>query len=126
MGANDVGVSQVVAVRTTAVPWRISHLSGAAVLAIRRSGAAPPHKASVAAAINKPPRNDPVDVRTDPITAGPKNPPIFPIELISAMPAAAAVPCRNLVGMAQNGPTIEDTDNIATPMAATETESDPA
>ena len=40
-----------------------------------------------------------------PITSGPINPPPkFPRELITAMPAAAAVPRRNAGGMAQNGP----------------------
>src|SRR2546428_8287349 len=44
---------------------------------------------------------------------GPKKPPRLPIELMKAIPAAAAVPARRLVGMAQNGPTIENTPTRA-------------
>jgi hypothetical protein len=40
--------------------------------------------------------------RSVPITVGPTKPPRLPIELISAMPAAAAVPPRKIGGMAQN------------------------
>src|SRR5579875_1500309 len=37
---------------------------------------------------------------------GPKKPPRLPIELIQAMPAAAAGPVRNIVGLDQNGPLV--------------------
>ncbi len=40
-----------------------------------------------------------------PIKAGPTKPPRLPIELMSAMPAAAALPPRNCGGSAQNTPT---------------------
>src|SRR5437899_1641594 len=72
-----------------------------------------------------------------PTEYGPANPPRFPTELIRAMPPAAAVPLRNDVGSAQNGPNIHqmpkavrhaatsvhahecrNTEMIARPMAA--------
>ena len=40
-----------------------------------------------------------------PIKAGPTKPPRLPIELMSAMPAAAALPPRNCGGSAQKTPT---------------------
>ena len=40
--------------------------------------------------------------RSHPIIVGPKNPPRLPIALISAMPAAAAVPPSSIGGIAQN------------------------
>ena len=42
-----------------------------------------------------------VAVRTRPISSGPKKPPRLPIELIQAMPTAAAVPDRNAGGSDQ-------------------------
>ena len=40
---------------------------------------------------------------------GPKKPPRLPSELIQAMPAAAAVPVRNMDGIDQNGPILVQT-----------------
>src|SRR6478752_8955066 len=51
----------------------------------------------------RPPRKLPVASLIQPIIAGPAKPPRLPIELIVAMPAAAADPDRNVVGMAQSG-----------------------
>src|SRR3954469_11064275 len=53
--------------------------------------------------MESPPRKLPVRSLTQPITHGPAKPPRFPIELMVAMPVAAAVPDRNIVGMAQRG-----------------------
>jgi len=39
-----------------------------------------------------------------PTTKGPIKPPTIPTELISAIPAAAAVPVRKVDGNGQNGP----------------------
>src|SRR5579872_3672350 len=51
-----------------------------------------------------PPEKLPVQSLMTPTYQGPKKPPRLPIELIHAMEAAAAVPVRNIDGMAQNGP----------------------
>src|SRR5579862_2558672 len=72
------------------------------------------------ATASKPPRNVPVAFRMMPITQGPANPPRFPTELISAMPTAAAVPLRILVGIAQKGPIVENALRRATLIAATD------
>jgi hypothetical protein len=52
----------------------------------------------------RPPEKLPVTSFITPTYQGPKKPPRFPIELIQAMAAAAAVPVRNIGGIAQNGP----------------------
>ena len=44
---------------------------------------------------------------------GPTKPPMLPIELISAIPAAAPAPCTNDVASVQNGPSIEVSPSIA-------------
>jgi hypothetical protein len=45
-------------------------------------------------------------ILAQPTNVGPKNPPRLPSELIHAMPAAAAPPVRNIVGIDQNGPLV--------------------
>ena len=50
-----------------------------------------------------PPVKLPVWSLIQPISPGPTKPPRLPIELIVAMPAAAAEPDRNIVGMAHSG-----------------------
>src|ERR1700757_114499 len=75
--------------------------------------------ASAAATTRSPPRNCPVEVRTSPMMYGPKNPPRFPTELMNAIPAAAVVADRSVVGIAQNGPIIEKTPTTATLTNAT-------
>src|SRR5271166_859754 len=52
----------------------------------------------------RPPAKLSVRSFTTPTYQGPKNPPRLPIELIQAIEAAAAVPVRNIGGIAQNGP----------------------
>src|SRR4029077_18748554 len=52
----------------------------------------------------RPPEKLPVASFITPTYQGPKKPPRLPIELIHAMAAAAAVPVRNIGGIAQNGP----------------------
>ncbi|GBQ97052.1 hypothetical protein AA23498_2805 [Acetobacter nitrogenifigens DSM 23921 = NBRC 105050] len=49
----------------------------------------------------KPILNDPVLSFRYPTIDGPMNPPTVPIVLIKAIPPAAALPLRNLVGIAQ-------------------------
>jgi hypothetical protein len=51
-----------------------------------------------------PPAKLPVASFITPTYQGPKKPPRLPSELIHAIEAAAAVPVRNIGGMAQNGP----------------------
>src|SRR3954471_22221115 len=51
----------------------------------------------------RPPRKLPVISLIQPIIAGPAKPPRLPIELIVAIPAAAAEPDRNRVGMLHSG-----------------------
>ena len=51
----------------------------------------------------KPPAKLPVWSLTQPIMAGPAKPPKFPIELMVAMPVAAAAPDKNMVGMLHSG-----------------------
>src|SRR5260221_6772925 len=51
----------------------------------------------------RPPRNLPVRSLIQPIIAGPTKPPRLPMALMVAMPAAAAEPDRNMVGMLQSG-----------------------
>src|SRR5215469_11661242 len=79
-----------------------------------------PLKARANAIDNKPPRNVPVAFRITPITHGPANPPRLPTELISAMPTAAAVPLKILVGIAQKGPIAEKALRRARLIAATD------
>src|SRR4029077_5647262 len=52
---------------------------------------------------NNPPWKLPVRSLIQPIIAGPTKPPRFPIELMVAIPAAAAEPDRNRVGMLHSG-----------------------
>src|ERR1700730_2719518 len=58
--------------------------------------------------------------------AGPANPPRLPIELIVAMPAAAADPDRNIVGIAQSGGFAELMPILTSVSAATTDTQDPA
>src|SRR4029077_1860435 len=57
---------------------------------------------------------------------GPANPPRLPIELIVAMPAAAADPDRNMVGMAQSGGFAELMPILTSVSAAITDTQDPA
>ena len=59
---------------------------------------------SAAARTSSPAEYDPLTPRNHPMTVGPTNPPRLPTELMSAMPAAAAVPPRTIGGIAQNTP----------------------
>jgi arabinofuranosyltransferase len=68
-----------------------------------RSASSPP-AATISDNAMRPPRKLSVAVFTRPTSDGPTKPPRFPIELISAMPPAAADPVRNAVGSVQNGP----------------------
>src|SRR3954451_5510580 len=52
---------------------------------------------------SRPPVKLPVWSLIHPIAQGPTKPPRLPIELIVAMPTAAAEPDRNIVGIAQSG-----------------------
>src|SRR5450755_3130055 len=63
---------------------------------------------------NSPPSKLPVRSLMKPMTNGPTKPEILAIELIYATPAAAAVPLRNAVGMAQNTGNTENEPNAAT------------
>src|SRR6476646_3192506 len=58
--------------------------------------------------------------------ADPAKPPRLPIELIVAMPAAAAEPDRNIVGMAQSGGFAELIPTFTSVSAATTDTQDPA
>src|SRR4029077_14557657 len=58
--------------------------------------------------------------------AGPANPPRLPIELIVAMPAAAADPDRNIVGIAQSGGFAELMPILTIVSAATTDTQEPA
>src|SRR5262245_1749366 len=49
----------------------------------------------------RPAENDPVSSVSHPITYGPTNPPVVPIELMNARPPAAAMPVRKRGGMVQ-------------------------
>src|SRR3984893_2282783 len=60
-------------------------------------------KTSNAATKNNPPWKLPVISLIQPIIAGPTKPPRLPIELMVAIPAAAAEPDRNMVGMLHSG-----------------------
>src|ERR1700730_9828840 len=60
-------------------------------------------KTSNAATKNNPPWKLPVISLIQPIIVGPTKPPRLPIELMVAIPAAAAEPDRNIVGMLHNG-----------------------
>src|SRR5919108_111456 len=64
----------------------------------RRTSAAPSTSriASTTNGVSKPP----VESSITPVNAGPANPPRFPTAAINAIPAAAAVPVRNAVGIA--------------------------
>src|SRR5262245_8164492 len=69
------------------------------------------NKAQTAAAMKhssarpyRPPAKLPVASFMNPTHQGPKKPPRLPMELIQAMVPAAAVPVRNIGGIAQNGP----------------------
>src|SRR3954469_11570333 len=53
--------------------------------------------------MESPPRKLPVRSLIQPIAHGPAKPPRFPIELMVAMPAAAAGPDRNMVGIDHRG-----------------------
>ena len=55
-----------------------------------------------------------------PIREGPTNPPMFPTELMSAMPAAAPTPPIRDVARVQNGPNIEASPSIASDSAASD------
>src|SRR6476659_8019858 len=57
---------------------------------------------------------------------GPTRPPRLPMELIVAMPAAAAEPERNMVGMAQSGGFAELMPMLTSVSAATTDTHDPA
>ena len=50
---------------------------------------------------SSPAENDPVSSVSHPITYGPTNPPVVPMELMNARPPAAAMPVRNRGGMVQ-------------------------
>src|SRR5215469_5935578 len=52
----------------------------------------------------RPPRKLPVLLLIAPIAKGPTKPPMFPIELIRAIPTAAEDPARKVQGRDQNGP----------------------
>jgi hypothetical protein len=52
----------------------------------------------------RPPAKLPVTSFITPTYQGPKKPARLPIELIPAMEAAAAVPVKNIGGIAQKGP----------------------
>ncbi len=76
----------------------------------RRSGMASATVAaprSEAAITNRPPAKLPVSSRATPTSEGPTKPPMLPIELISARPAAAAGPVRMVIGSAQLGPSAD-------------------
>src|SRR5207253_1343218 len=51
---------------------------------------------------------------------GPKKPPRLPSELIQAIPEAAAVPVRNIVGIDQNGPLVPYNPAAAIDMPTTD------
>ena len=57
--------------------------------------------AGQAAIVVSPKAKPPVASLIQPMTKGPKKPARLPIELIAAMPGAAAAPARNAVGRAQ-------------------------
>src|SRR4051794_9686924 len=57
---------------------------------------------------------------------GPTNPPRFPIALIVAMPAAAAEPDRNMVGMLHRGGFAELIPTLTSVSAITTTTTEPA
>ena len=67
-----------------------------------------------------PPRNPP-RARKNPIMSGPKYPPRFAKELITAIPAAAERPAIREVAIAQKGPTIDSAQASPSPMHATTT-----
>src|SRR5215469_4736231 len=67
-----------------------------------------PARARQAEIISMPPRNPPPAPRLRPMISGPKKPPKFPSELMMAIPAAAAVPPRKEVEVAQKGPCMEN------------------
>lgn len=46
--------------------------------------------------------NEPISSFSQPMMAGPKNPPMVPMELMSARPPAAAAPVKKRDGIAQN------------------------
>src|SRR6476646_144652 len=73
-----------------------------------------------------PPRKLPVVSLIQPMIAGPAKPPRLPIELIVAMPAAAADPDRNMVGIAQSGGFAELMPILTSVSAATTDTQDPA
>ena len=59
------------------------------------------------ASTSSPAEYEPLTWRSHPMTLGPTNPPRLPIELMRAMPAAAAVPPRKIGGIAQKTPCTE-------------------
>ena len=73
----------------------------------------------------RPPTKLPVWSLIQPIMAGPTKPPRLPIELMVAMPAAAAGPDRNSVGMLHSGGFAEEMP-ILTSVSATSTATTPA
>ena len=70
-------------------------------------------KVMVPATKNSPEVREPVWVFSQPIRVGLTKPARFPVELINAIPAAAAVPPRKEVGSAQNIGKAEITPAVA-------------
>src|ERR1700722_3538816 len=75
------------------------------------SNAITPLNPSIAATASSQPRKLPVQLRTSPITYGPRKPPRLPNELIRAIPATAEVSLNSSVEVAQNGPNSEYADS---------------
>src|SRR5579864_5201216 len=78
-----------------------------------------PLRASVAAIASNPPRKSPLALRKNPMISGPKYPPRFAKELITAIPAAAGRPAIREVAIAQKGPAMDSAQAIPSPMHAT-------
>src|SRR6267142_5635637 len=76
-------------------------------------------RTSNAATKNNPPWKLPVISLIQPIIAGPTKPPRLPIELMVAIPAAAAEPDRNIVGMLHSGGFAELMPTLTSVSAAT-------
>jgi hypothetical protein len=102
-------------------------LTGSRLFAFRRlppaatTRAIDPLMIKVALIASRPPRKPPFAVRKNPMMSGPKYPPRFPSELITAIPVAADNPAILEVAMAQNGPTIDSAKAKPTPIPATTT-----